>query len=273
MKIYRIANWQQDFETAETRKLIYLKWVPVPNKHDGLGFKRLACQKNAPELFSAWNLILQVASKGHRDTERGRLIRDGRGLTDEDLAMMTSFPAKIFAAALEFFSSHRMGWLELDNQQVASPPVITGESAVKAGASPAEGIEGREGIEEKGIEEKEADARALLLLTYLNERAGRKFEDCNENLRFIRARLQDCQGDVDGCMQMIDRQCILWIGDHRMENYLRPSTLFNAEKFRSYYDDRSRPSHPPLSNGKPDHRAEKAAREFPETIQAKVLKI
>lgn len=145
MKVYCIANWKEQYETAETKKLIYLKWVPVPNKHDGLGFRRMSMQRNAADLFTGWNLMLQVASKGHRDHERGKLIRNGRPLTDEDLAMMTGFPVKIFTVSLEFFSSVQMSWLHVDNQGLAESPAIPAESPVIAGASPAEGKEGKEG--------------------------------------------------------------------------------------------------------------------------------
>jgi hypothetical protein len=34
---------------------------------------------------------------------------------------------------------------------------------------------------------------------------------------------------------MIDRQVARWKGDPKMEEYLRPGTLFNKEKFDSYY--------------------------------------
>lgn len=143
MKLYKIASWLEKFETAETKKLTHLKWVPTPNKHDGLGFRRIVAQKNRCELFCAWNLILQVASKGRKDTERGQLIRDGRPLSDEDLAMMTGFPVKIFTDALEFFSSPQMGWLVVEYQQ---PPASAGSPPEVPAESPAEG-NGREGIE------------------------------------------------------------------------------------------------------------------------------
>ena len=150
MTIYRIANWEASFETYETKKLTHLKWVPVPNKHDGLGFRRLAAQKNRCELFAAWNLILQVASKGRKDIERGMLIRDGRPLTPEDLAIMTGFPEPIFETALEFFSSSVMGWLVFDNQGQGEPAGKTAESRMETAEPPAEGIEGRNGIEGNG---------------------------------------------------------------------------------------------------------------------------
>lgn len=153
MALYRIANWELLFETHETRKLLFLKWVPTPNKHDGLGFRRVASQPNRCELFAAWNLILQVASKGRKITDRGTLQRDGRPLTPDDFAMMTGFPAKIFESALVFFSSKEMGWLEVVNQgptgKPADDPGKPAESPESPGSFPAEG-KGRNGIEGNG---------------------------------------------------------------------------------------------------------------------------
>jgi hypothetical protein len=62
------------------------------------------------ELFSAWNLILQVASKC---PSRGILV-DGDGpITPSDLALKTNFPESIFTLAYEFFSSGgKLAWLE-----------------------------------------------------------------------------------------------------------------------------------------------------------------
>lgn len=243
MILYRIANWEVLFETYETKKLTHLKWVPVPNKHDGLGFRRVAAQKNRCELFTAWNLILQVASKGRKQTDRGVLRRDGRPLTPEDFAIMTGFPPSIFETALEFFSSPQMGWLEVVPQEptdkTAELPVKTAEPPASPCSFPAEG-KGREGIEEKGKEGKKGCA-ASSILQFLNESAGREFRDTEGNLDLIKSRLAEVGGDVAGVRAMIARQCEMWKGDPTMDEFLRPETLFRKSKFPSYYDNRNLP--------------------------------
>lgn len=243
MRLYRIANWESLFETYETKKLTHLKWVPVPNKHDGLGFRRVAAQKNRCELFTAWNLILQVASKGRKQTDRGILRRDGRPLTPEDFAIMTGFPPSIFETALEFFSSPQMGWLEVVAQEptdkTAGLPVKTAEPPASPCSSPAEG-KGREGIEEKGTEGKNGCA-ASSILGFLNSTAGRDFQETDSNLNPIKARLSEVGGDMEGIKAMIARQVTLWKGDPTMDEYLRPETLFRKSKFGSYYGNRNLP--------------------------------
>ena len=68
------------------------------------------------------------------------------------------------------------------------------------------------------------------------------------NLLPIRCRLDDCDGDIEGVRVMIARQVSLWGSDEKMKPYLRPATLFNATKFRQYYDDRNQPT-PAPGNG------------------------
>lgn len=147
MKTYRIRDWDKHYETAETRKLVQLRWLPVPNKHDGLGYRRIAAQKDATNLFTAWILILQVASKGRGPEERGNLLRGQQVLGDEDLAMMTGFPKEIFTRALAFFSDPKMGWLLVHEDELALSPVQPADSPAIPASSPAvwNGMEGMEG--------------------------------------------------------------------------------------------------------------------------------
>lgn len=78
--------------------------------------------------------------------------------------------------------------------------------------------------------------RAALVLTYLNEQAGRDYRPVNGNLSFIAARLLEGAG-VEDCKAVIDRKCREWKGGE-MEKYLRPATLFNATKFAQYQGEK-----------------------------------
>lgn len=241
---YRVKDWDTFYETCETKKLAQLRWVPVPNKHDGLGYRRIAARADRCELFTAWCLILQVASKGRKE-QRGFLRRQDADLTAEDLATITGFPVSIFKKALTFFSSPEMAWLVVDGQQ---PPANPGDAP---GTPVLNGMEGNrtEGNGTEGL--PLAFARATDVLHHLNERAQRSFEDTPIHLKLIVARLAECGEDVDGCKQMINHQCSLWLGDPEMDAYLQPSTLFRKKNFRNYYDQRNRPVQPKLFQGKP----------------------
>lgn len=147
MTLYKIKDWENLFETAETRKLKNLRWVPTPNKHDGLTYRRMVRQKNAARLFCAWNLILQLASKTQPMNRRGYLERDGIPLSPGDMADSTGFPADLFDEALSFFSSNGNSWLEAINKTPGSSPGEPGKNPGTPGSSPVEGR--KEGMEGK----------------------------------------------------------------------------------------------------------------------------
>lgn len=105
----------------------------------------------------------------------------------------------------------------------------TNVSTVKLKLATVKQVEG-EG-EVKG--EEEVLCRAEEVLSYLNEKTGKKFQAVNGSLKFIEARL--CDGaTVEQCRAVIDLKCLSWLKDTKMKDYLRPQTLFNAEKFAAY---------------------------------------
>ena len=114
---YRISNWDSLFENRASRRVANARWVPVPNKHDGNGFRRVATHERCCEVFTAWNLMLQVASKM---PERGVLHDGDSPLDSEDLAMMTGFPKSAFDVAFEVLTRKKIGWLEIPPKQTKS---------------------------------------------------------------------------------------------------------------------------------------------------------
>ena len=71
-------------------------------------------------------------------------------------------------------------------------------------------------------------------LHFLNEKSGKHFRESESSLEPINARLKESGVDIAGVRQMISRQCELW-KDTRMQEYLRPETLFGKQKFNGYY--------------------------------------
>lgn len=107
--VYKVKDWQKHFENNRSRTVENLRWVCVPNKHDGEGFATVMEQDNAAELFAAWILILQVASKCQ---ERGSLVReDGTPLTARAMAVKTRAPESWFKEAFKFFIT-KVKWLD-----------------------------------------------------------------------------------------------------------------------------------------------------------------
>ena len=105
--VFTINDWDTLFENCSSRKLRNLNWVPIPNGHDSVEYSRLMNRKDGPEIFAAWILLIQVASKC---VERGVLkSSNGRPYDAEELAVKTRAPEKIFVKALPYLCSS--GWI------------------------------------------------------------------------------------------------------------------------------------------------------------------
>jgi uncharacterized phage protein (TIGR02220 family) len=71
------------------------------------------------------------------------------------------------------------------------------------------------------------------VIIYLNEKSGKSFKHTAEaTKRHIQARVNEgfCLEDFK---RVIDHKCSEWIGDSKMEQYVRPNTLFGT-KFEGY---------------------------------------
>lgn len=124
MSTYRVKDWEKHFEKAESRRCKNMLWVPIPTKHDGSGFRRVANYHRAGDLFAAWILIVETAAKM---PTRGLLFKDGKALTAKDLHFRTGFPEEIFHLALDKLVEPDIGWLE----RVAGDEIINDESYAK----------------------------------------------------------------------------------------------------------------------------------------------
>lgn len=104
--------------------------------------------------------------------------------------------------------------------------------------------------EEKRREENK-QAKACMsfssIIDYLNEKTGKEFKPVESNLKFIKARVGEGHS-LDDLKAVIDRKVLEWSGS-KMEQYLRPSTLFNAEKFNQYVGELNQPFRGDLDAG------------------------
>ena len=73
------------------------------------------------------------------------------------------------------------------------------------------------------------------IIRYLNERTGRNYDPQGDsNKKLIAARWRERQRTVDDFKRVIDNMASRWLGDAKMEQYLRPSTLFSKAHFDEY---------------------------------------
>lgn len=90
--------------------------------------------------------------------------------------------------------------------------------------------EAEEDIEKEEDRDKEI---YISIVSYLNEKAGTAFKHTTGKTKSaIKARVAE-GFTVDDFKTVIDKKCAEWIGDPKMEKYLRPETLFGT-KFEGY---------------------------------------
>lgn len=90
--------------------------------------------------------------------------------------------------------------------------------------------------------EKERDKEIYInIVSYLNQKIGSKYKPTTGKTQtLIKARLNE-GFTVDDFKTVIDNMCAEWIGDAKMQAYLRPETLFGT-KFESYLNRKTRRS-------------------------------
>lgn len=109
-------------------------------------------------------------------------------------------------------------------------------------------------IKEVNIKEKESKEREkpsgkpdLMpsvneIVSYLNEKAGTKYRPYSRaTAELIKGRLEE-RYTVDDFKKVIDNMTAQWKGDPKMEQYLRPETLFKRSHFESYLNAKPKPA-------------------------------
>jgi hypothetical protein len=105
---YQIIEWDKHYENNRSRQVERLHWVSVPNRHDGEGYSLIMADTRAAEIFAAWILIVQVASKCH---PRGSLVRDdGTPMSLRAISLKTRGDLKWFEYAIPKLLE--VGWIQ-----------------------------------------------------------------------------------------------------------------------------------------------------------------
>lgn len=128
-----------------------MRWVPIPNKHDGDGYTELVSDPDGAALLGCWLVIVQVASKCRT---RGTLLRDnGTPHTATSISRQSRLPEAMIQKCLDKASSSEIGWIEVleavDQEDIAGGCRDSVRRVPSSGMQPT--IEGN-GMEEKGRE-------------------------------------------------------------------------------------------------------------------------
>jgi len=267
MKLYTIRDWSTIYENNRSRVIRDLRWVPLPNRMDGENFCAIMNHPRGAEIFSAFVLMVEIASTC---SPRGTLIR-GNGIphTAHTLANRCRCRVAWFEIGLHFLENET-DWLvvtditpERHPPDVANVTSTTPERQLPVTEERQRKKEGNEGMKEllsdsapppsddRPVSWKDVrvQTQSRVILHFMNERAGRHFRETEDNLKLIGLRLLEVNMDTDGVRVMLTRQVTRWHGDPKMEEYLRPMTLFAKTNFHNYYDNRTLPMTD--ANGRP----------------------
>lgn len=127
------------------------------------------------------------------------------------------------------------------------------ESSLRSDSCPVSQPDPTPGAELAQVKESEESenlsrfkAEITEIIEHLNAVSGRSYRiKCKSNREPIAARLAETDGDLAGIKVMISRQATRWRGDSKMDDFLRPSTLFAPSNFENYYANRELPVEPP----------------------------
>lgn len=90
---------------------------------------------------------------------------------------------------------------------------------------------------EDGTEDGNEDENVKEIITYFNQKANKNFTlKSKANNSMINARLNE-GFTVENFKKIIDNKCKSWLGT-KMDEYLRPETLFCAKHFESYLNEK-----------------------------------
>jgi len=129
--MYKIRDWDEYYETHDTRKYQTLRWVPLPVKLNGRLYRRLVRMKNGPAMFGCWCALLEVGAMGDKG-KRGVFQDSSENVfTIEDLAIATDMPETLITDTIATLSNHPFDWIE------ALSPAVAGNETAIAGDSPA----------------------------------------------------------------------------------------------------------------------------------------
>jgi len=107
---FRIIDWNKHFENNRTREIKSLRWVSMPNYHDGSGFRTLMQQPDGEALYGVWAVIVQIAS---RAPQRGLLVRnDGEPYTAETISARTGMKLELVRRCIEVLQSPQIKWIQ-----------------------------------------------------------------------------------------------------------------------------------------------------------------
>lgn len=104
-------------------------------------------------------------------------------------------------------------------------------------------VTSRDGTEEDKNKNKNKSIY-VEIISYLNAKAGKKFSSQSAaNKKLINGRMSEGR-TLEDFYHVIDVKCEQWLEDPKMNEYLRPATLFAQKNFENYVNEKSKQQKP-----------------------------
>lgn len=143
MKLYKIRDWGNLYENSRSRVVDDLTWVKFTNRHDGENFSMIMAHPEGAKIFSAFVLMVQIAS---RCNPRGTLIRSTQVPHDgTSMAVKCRAPKEWFEIALPYLET-QTDWIEVEEFE---PKRQSGDAQVPSICRPSAEERKKERIERK----------------------------------------------------------------------------------------------------------------------------
>ena len=113
--VYQIMDWDRHYENNRSREIQKPDWCAVPNKQDGLGYRRLLRRKCGEAAYGCFVACVLAASKFRPDSRNGWLTDDGtekgRPWDAEAISLKTGFCVATCEAMLSYTSCDEIAWM------------------------------------------------------------------------------------------------------------------------------------------------------------------
>lgn len=235
---------QQDGAYSRAIDLYYIQEGPLPPKpeiYDALRC-RLRGDRAAVDLVLE-RYFLQGCDNGwihiRCEEEIERFRSKSRSASANSLIGWEMRHANANAVAKRSHSGRKAGALPSQSERYASQRHRSNANRITPVEIPSESLVGQspDPPTEKPVNGKRSRRELIViavgLLAFLNDKTGAKYEPVKANVDLVVARLNE--GFTEKAIrQVIANRCLAWQGDPKMDEYLRPKTLFGARNFASY---------------------------------------
>jgi len=120
---YQVIDWDAHYENAKSRSIRHPSWCAIPNKQDGLAYRRMV--REFPQHYAVFVGVVLALSKQDGSTRNGWLTDtgkpDGIAWDADDIQDKTGISSGLIGDALAYLCSDRIKWMHNVEADVIQP--------------------------------------------------------------------------------------------------------------------------------------------------------